>query len=282
MKDMQPEVRSVTFDDISMQYLHYPGGEKTIIFLHATGFLPWIWHPVARHLAGEYTVIAPYICDHRFAPHEEGLSWMLIADDFRRFCEKLEIAKPYFVGHSMGGTIIAITAGHHLYPVEKMVMIEPIFLPETIYEMGLTVDQHPLAAKAVRRKNFWSDREAAREYLRSKPLFRNWDGEMLEIYLSHGMVAGDDGGITLACHPHREAALFMGSVHFNPWPLLSAISCPTLVLEGETSENRQFIDLKKLSSLLTDGQYRQVQGAGHLIPMEKPAEIGSMIKEFFS
>jgi lipase len=280
MKSKEPSIRSVNIGDTSIEYLDYRGGEKTILFLHATGFLPWIWHPIARGFAGEYRVIAPYFCDHRNAHHEEGVDWMILADDLCTMCERLEIRNPLLVGHSMGATVCAIAQATRTISEEKMVLIEPIFLPEQVYEIDVTVDQHPLAAKALRRKNHWNDREEARQYLRSKPLFARWDDEMLELYLTYGIVSGEAGGLTLACPPTKEAALFMGSVRFNPWPLLSRIHCPTLVLEGEQSENRQFIDLPKLTSLIPCGQYSMVRGAGHLIPMERPVETADIIREF--
>ena len=94
------------------------------------------------------------------------------------------------------------------------------------------------------------------------------------------MKENDAGSLTLTCSPEREASLFMGSMQYDPWPLLPGISCPTLVLEGEESENRPFIDLKKAASLFQQGSYRCVQGAGHLIPMEKPIETAEIIEEF--
>ena len=88
-------------------------------------------------------------------------------------------------------------------------------------------------------------------------------------------------GLTLACSPRREAALFMCGLSYNPWPLLDKINSPTLVLEGEASENRTYIDLKKAASLMQNGTHKLVKDAGHLIPMEKPAETADIIKEFF-
>lgn len=84
-----------------------------------------------------------------------------------------------------------------------------------------------------------------------------------------------------ACSPQREASLFMGGMQYDPWPLLSKISCPILLLEGELSENRSYIDLKKASEAFPNGTYQLVHGAGHLIPMEKPKEVLEIIRGFF-
>jgi pimeloyl-ACP methyl ester carboxylesterase len=74
----------------------------------------------------------------------------------------------------------------------------------------------------------------------------------------------------------------MGGMQYDPWPMLPKVTCPTLVLEGEESENRAFIDLKKATSTFKQGTYRMVDGAGHLIPQEKPRESLEIIREFFS
>ena len=276
-----PEVLSHDIGDARIEYLHYPGDGPVVIMLHATGFLPWLWHPIARALSDRYRVLAPYFCDHRSAEPEEGLEWMLLAEDLCRLCKGLGLTAPFLVGHSMGATVMTL-AEATLGPVARgMILIEPIFLPGEIYAMGLTIDQHPLASRSIRRKNSWESAGEARAYLRSKALFANWDDEMLDLYIDYGMVPGETGGLSLACHPRREAALFMGSQKRDPWPLLPDISCPVMVMEGEVSENRHFIDLKKAASLFPSGTYRLVEGAGHLIPMEKPAEVTEIMRDFF-
>ncbi|MDP2838637.1 MAG: hypothetical protein Q8O11_01160, partial [Syntrophales bacterium] len=92
---------------------------------------------------------------------------------------------------------------------------------------------------------------------------------------------GEEGGLRLTCSPQRETALYMGGMQYDPWPLLSRISSPVLILEGEKSENRGFINLDRVRSLIPDCAYHLVGGAGHLIPMEQPREVTRLIREFF-
>lgn len=63
---------------------------------------------------------------------------------------------------------------------------------------------------------------------------------------------------------------------------MSKVTYPTLVVEGEASENRAFIDLKKATRIFAQGAYKQVIGAAHLIPQEKPGESLEIIRSFFS
>lgn len=73
----------------------------------------------------------------------------------------------------------------------------------------------------------------------------------------------------------------MGGNAKNPWPLLKNVECPVLVIEGEISDNKLFIDLKKAVSLFPDARYLEVKNAGHLIPMEQPETVAAIIEEFF-
>jgi lipase len=282
-KNLMPRVMKQDIGDAELSYLLYEGNGPTIVMLHATGFLPWLWHPIARELAPDWRIIAPYFCDHRESdPEKGGLSWLTIAQDLANLCKALGLDRPYLVGHSMGATVITMTNGTFGLDTRGLILFEPIFLPEDFYKMQITIDNHPLASKAIRRKDLWSDRQEVLAYLRSKVLFKNWDEEMLDLYITYGMKSLDAGGLQLACSPIREASLFMGGAHYNPWPLLSKIACPTLVIEGEQSENRAFIDLKKATRLFAQGSYQQVMGAGHLIPQEKPKESLEIIRRFFS
>jgi lipase len=280
---MMPEILSRDIGGVELQYLHYPGSGPTVILLHATGFQPWLWHPIARELAGDFRVIAPYFCDHRTAdPEDGGLSWLVLAGDLAALIERLAISGPLMVGHSMGATVASITEALAGPLASRMILIEPIFLPSAFYDLDITVEQHPLASKAIRRRNEWGDESEAREYLGGKNLFANWDREMLDLYLEYGMTRAGNGTLTLACQPRREAALFMGGKAQDPWALLAKISCPVLLVEGEKSENRVVVDLERAASLIPGAGLEVVAGAGHLVPMEKPREVTALIREFFA
>ena len=265
-----------------ISYLLYEGEGPPLVFLHATGFMPWLWHPLVRELAPAYRIIAPSLCDYRETdPESGGLSWATLAEDASRLCDALQFEKPFLVGHSMGAMVIVFANALYGLSAAGMVLIEPIFLPREFYRGPMRVEDHPLAAKAIKRTNYWRDRDEAMAYLRSRTLFQAWDAEMLELYVRHGMTPAENGGLRLACSPHREAALFMGGRKTDPWPLLPKISCPVLILEGEKSENRAFVDLDLASSLIPDCEHRVVKDAGHLIPMERPREVTGLIREFF-
>jgi hypothetical protein len=47
-----PQVKTQDIGDADLTYLDYDGQGPTIMMLHATGFLPWLWDATARALSG--------------------------------------------------------------------------------------------------------------------------------------------------------------------------------------------------------------------------------------
>ena len=279
---VKPVLMTQNVGDADLPYLLYDSHGPTLLLLHATGFLPWLWHPIARELSPSYKIIAPYICDYRKADAEKGgLHWMTVAKDIAALCDKTSIENPFLVGHSMGATVSAIACALHGVKARAMILIEPIFLREDFYRIHLTAEDHPLASKSLKRKNHWKNPLEAMGYLKSKSLFKNWTEEMLELYITHGMKERKRGGIELVCSPKTEAALFIGGVQYNIWPLLSKISCPVLIIEGGTSDSKNYIDMERTVALLPRASRIIVADAGHLIPMEQPSKIAAIIGDFF-
>ena len=278
----QPSALSMTVDDVALQYLLYNGNTPAIVLQHATGFLPWLWHPIARRLCPVHQVVAPYFCDHRPSDIEKGgLSWIKLAEDLFNLCSRLNLKKPVMVGHSMGATVMTLAEALFGPFAAGLVLFEPIFLPQDYYNLNAQLEDHPLAAKSIKRRNTWKDHAEAKAYLKTKKLFRFWDEEILDLYLAHGMVeAGAGRGLELTCPPTEEAALFLGGNLYDPWPMLADISCPVLICEGENSGNSDFFKFKKVADTVPRGSYRLIREAGHLIPMEKPEETFSIISRF--
>ena len=277
----QPETRTQDIGDVDLQYLHYKGQEPAIVLLHATGFLPWLWHPIAQQLNTSHRVIAPYFCDHRDSDLEKGgLGWLTLAEDLAILCQRLGLEKPLLVGHSMGATVMTFATALNGLDAAGLILIEPIFFPEHYYRLDAKVEDHPLAIKSLKRRNRWKTTSEVKAYLRTKPLFAKWQDEFLDLYIQHGTVKRNASGLELTCPPQKEAALFMGGMPYDPWPIIGKVPCPVLILEGEESGNRAFIDLAKAASRFRDGRLKTIPGAGHLIPMEKPAEVLGLIQGF--
>ena len=63
----------------------------------------------------------------------------------------------------MGATVLMIANALHGLPAAGMVLIEPILLPSEFYRGPMRVDEHPFAARAIKRTNYWMDRDGRPE-----------------------------------------------------------------------------------------------------------------------
>jgi lipase len=277
-----PPLKRQDVGGAQLPYLYYEGDASPMLFVHATGFLPWLWHPIIESLTPHHEAWVPYICNYRDCDPESGLGWDVIARDIISLSVTQNIANHLAVGHSMGATVLTIASALFGMQPRAMILFEPIFLPEEIYSIDMKVKDHPLASQSIKRKDTWQDEKSALEYLKSKSLFAGWDAQMLEFYVKYGMQKQQEGDLKLTCSPRNEAALFMGGNSTNPWPLLKKLTCPVLVVEGGKSTNKEFIDLHKAVSWLPSGKYLSVPDAGHLIPMQKPQEVAKIIKDFLT
>lgn len=276
-----PETRSQDIGDVALQYLLYAGDEPTIVLQHATGFLPWLWHPIARQLADAHRVIAPYFCDHRDAGLDSGgMAWMTLAEDLAGLSRYLQLKAPVLVGHSMGATVMTFAEAVYGLGAAGLILIEPIFFPEDYYNTRGNVEDFPIVSRSLKRRNRWKDAADVKSYLKSKPLFADWKEEFLDLYIEYGTVKRKNFGLELTCSPQKEAAIFMGGVARNPWPLLHRVGCPVLVLEGSKSDVGRIINFADVASHFRNGRFQRIADAGHLIPMEKPKEILAIISDF--
>lgn len=222
-----------------------------------------------------------YFCDHRESDLQKGgLGWLTLAEDLTILCHQLNLDKPLLVGHSMGATVITFAEAVNGLGASGLILIEPIFLPEHYYQVNASVEDNPLAVQSLKRRNQWKSTSEVKAYLKSKPLFANWQDEFLDLYIQHGTTKRESFGLELTCPPQKEAALFMGGMPFDPWPVIPQVQCPVLILEGEESGNSAFIDLALAASRFKDGRLETIAGAGHLVPMEKPAEVLAAIQRF--
>src|SRR5208337_2257477 len=77
-----PELKMQDVGGAELPYLYYEGEAPQILFAHATGFLPWLWHPIIEEIVTPNQAWVPYICNYRECdPEKGGLAWGIIAED---------------------------------------------------------------------------------------------------------------------------------------------------------------------------------------------------------
>ena len=274
----------------TLSYLELGCG-KAAHFLHGNGFCAGAYLPFLNLLSRDLRITAPDIRGHGDSIHNGRpvfIKWPEFAEDARRIITTAMNPPVIGIGHSLGGVITYMTAA--LYPdlFSKIVLIDPVILPQDylfslfiLRSFGLT-NRLPLVRGAKRRKHtFTSQDEALSRFSKGKGAFRNWRHPFIKAYVDWGFKNAGNGNITLKCNPQNEARVYE-SVPLNLWSYASRIHVPTLFIRGEKSDNFPEKAMKRLMKLMPNANFFTFPKVGHFIPMEIPDELSTIVLEFIT
>jgi pimeloyl-ACP methyl ester carboxylesterase len=140
---------------------------------------------------------------------------------------------------------------------------------------------NPMSAGARRRRSMWPSREAMFASLRGKMPFEAWEEEFVRLYCDHGVADRADGQVELLCPGEIEAQIYAYGPLTDGFKLLERLAAPTLVVRGANSPAFDPKSATEAIRRLPAGTLRTVEGGGHFVAMERSAEVGDAIAEFF-
>ena len=276
-----PESSFVEANGLRLHYLAWGDpGARPVVLNHATGFLAWLWEPVAKPLvAAGYRVLAYDARGHGDSDKppatDANYNWHLCVDDLRGFLDALELRGVPFVGHSFGGATGLFLAGTRPEYLSRIVAIEPIVMPG-----GFTPDatrRDEMAAGARRRRHVFGSAEEMIEQYRSRPAFAKWTDETLWLYVEHGTNRREDGSLELKCSGKIEGSMFANSGSLPVWEVLPQIEAPVLVMHGEDTEGLLTTVAEAVANRVPQGTVQTISDAGHLAPMERPEAVAAAV-----
>ncbi len=259
-----------------------------IVFLHATGFNAHAYRAMLAPLGQRYHVLALDFRGHgrttlparRFA----YASWACHRDDVIAILEQSASAPVTLTGHSLGGTVALLAAAERPDLIASLALIDPVILPPRaaaamhapLAPLLMRWNFH-LARNAAKRRAHFADRESAVAAFTGRGVFKAFTREMIEDYVADGLIEDGHGAMKLACAPAYEAATF--SAHRNrPWRALKAVSQPLVILRAEKRSTLPAAAIKRIAALQPHARIATVEGAGHMLPMERPDRVRAAIE----
>jgi len=270
----------------NLSYLDSGGSRPPLHFFHANGFPVSMYLPFMGELAGDFRVLGLNLRG------QDGLSagiesWHRLSFDLIGFLEEMEAGPVIGVGYSIGAVATLLAAARRPDLFSKIVLLDPGLLPRRyIFLLRLLKivgrkNAFPLAQRARRRRNGWADRQEALDYFREKSLFINWEDAYLRAYVTYGLKPDAHGRIVLVCPPEAEARGFE-NYPTDIWSWPRNVSVPTLIVRGEYTDALPPGCYERFCRICTPARGKVLKGAGHFIPMEKPAETLQVIRDFCS
>jgi len=267
-----------------MQHIpfHDFGGSGPIIhFAHPNGFSAECFHRFASELTPKFKVIGmnarPLWAGSNPA---ELTNWQLLADDLIIFLDKHKLSGVVGAGISLGGVTTMYAALKRPDLFSKLILIEPVFLPRRIIWgsrmlPASIMDKRSPAGIAKKRQDHWPNRQVVFDRWRAKRAFKRYPDETLWDYVNHGLIEQEDGSVRLAYPKAWEAKIY--STPPSVWNKIGRISHPTLGFRGSRTNVLSKAKWKRWQELQPSGTFIEIDGVGHMIPMEDYAGLASHI-----
>jgi pimeloyl-ACP methyl ester carboxylesterase len=272
---------------------HHFGGDPSAPLLHiahANGFPPTAYAPLAAPLIHAYRAVGLITRPLWSARIPRGFhTWHLLADDLIAGLETVAAEPIVGVGHSLGGVTTLLAAVKRPDLFRAVALLDPVLLPPlwlwfTRWMRRLPIPwRPPLVRRALRRRRTWPSSEAAYAYFREKPFFAGWPDPALRAYVKSGTRPATEGGVTLAYSPEWEAHLFE-SVPADVWRFVPRLSpaLPALFVRGERSDTFRPGVQARVARQHPRARMAAVPGAGHMFPLQRPAETAALVHSFLS
>lgn len=266
-----------------------PEAPPDIVFLHATGFNARTYASMLAPLGERFPLWALDARGHghtTLAPKIFGYtSWRRHRDDVIAVLEKNAAHPVTLAGHSMGAIVSLLVAARRPDLVAGLALIEPVIMPAALYalfELPLSplIQRRlfPLARAALRRRAHFASREEALEGFIGRGVFKTFPPEAVEDYVADGLIEDEKrGGFKLACTPLFEAATYCAQRH-DPWAAFRRVNQPLVLLRGEHRSTVQAATAHRLAALKPEARIALVEGASHMLPIERPDRARAAIE----
>ena len=237
-----------------------------LVFLHGIGGTARVWRGQLDAFGDRYRAIALDMPGYGGSAPLQEVSIPALAGALKEFLQQVGAVKPILVGHSIGGMI-----------VQQLLVHDPI-----IAEYVVLAQTSPAFGRP--------DGDWQKEFLDARlgPLDRGETMASLAPKVVADLIGdhADPDGIELACAcmasvpaaSYRAAMTSM--LGFDLRKSLGQISVPTLLIAGTKDKNAPAPMVKKMASFIPNATYVELEGVGHLVALEQPAEFNAVLDDF--
>lgn len=237
-----------------------------LVFLHGIGGAARAWRGQLETFGDRYRSLAWDMPGYGGSAPLPAVTIAALADALREFLQQAGATKPILVGHSIGGMI-----------VQQLLATNP-----DIAGAVVLAQTSPAFGKP--------DGDWQKSFLDARlgPLDRGETMASLAPALVKELV-GDDpdaGGMVLArdCMASVPEATYRATMlalmGFDQRNALGNIAVPTLVLSGSKDKNAPAPMMAKMASYIPAAEYVELEGAGHLVNLERPGAFNAALDQF--
>ncbi|OYR23323.1 alpha/beta fold hydrolase [Brucella thiophenivorans] len=279
---MKPDVFSVPMSDgaeIVIRHYARPGALRLYI-THGNGFAVDGYRIFWEPLLDDYDVVLFDMRNHgrNVATGADGHNYGQFALDITSIHEgvvgRIGAARSVGIFHSMSARSAMKNAVQFGSPFDALVLFDPPSVPPRghhLYEPMREFELKLIAWAADRQDRFASIDELEAQYSEARASAR-WQPQARRDMAEAVLRPLGEGGFELSCRRELESAIYLGALTLDLWPAASELGVPTLLVGADPSRAKGPPTGPANEALAQEGcyEYHGVEGAGHLLQIEKP------------
>lgn len=242
------------------------GSGDPILFVHGFPLSRRLWHHAPALLSEKYTLVMPDLRGMGQSEATESATMTDYADDLAAILDATAPQKPAIVvGLSMGGYVAFEFFRRHGAKVRALVLADTKAEPDTV---EAAKGRHDTAEKVLREGS-----GVVADAMTPKLFAKSTSTAVVEEWRAI-MAATKPVGVA--------AALNAMASRPDSVPTLAQIKVPTLVIVGEEDAITPPANARTIHTGIEGAQLKTLPDAGHMPPVEKPAEFFGAISRFLS
>ena len=272
-----PVDRFVEVNGLRLHYLDWGGSsENLLLLLHGISGNCHAWDDFASRVRQDFHVLSLDQRGHGDSDHaREGYPVTAFGSDIYEFARVLGVKRFDLVGVSLGARNAMPFAADHSDLLKHLVFVD--FGPQ-IERAGA---KKVLTGVVQRPLGFRSREEAKDYFVQANP---NRSQEDIERSISHSLRLNWADKLVWKHDP--ELFWITGSAGAREVPLLwdscARITCPTLIMRGETSNILGPDTMDKMVTVMPNAKSVEIPRAGHSVHVDQPDEFERVVREFLT
>jgi len=262
-----------TVNGLRLHYLDWgTAGKPPMILLHGGSAYAHWWDCIAPAFVSAFHVVVPDQRGHGESDHTEPPAYGTrhYVADLRQFVTTLGLHKPVLIGHSMGGHNSLIYGTQYAHDLAALILVDT----PASYSEGATRFLAKLGAQSARE--FSSLAEAVGTF-RLMPRETLTSEDRLRTLAAYAFTQLPSGKWTAKMD---RRTLFREPIDGRP--LLSQITCPTLIVRAEHSPVLSSNKLSTIMVSLPNGRWVEVKDCYHHIMLDNPTGLIQAVQRFLA
>ena len=261
------ESNSIQSNGIRLHYWRTNSkGKPVMILAHGITDYGLNWADFAATFEDDFDIIMYDARGHGFSEKPDG-PYTLEAhmQDLVGLIQALDIQKPILVGHSMGGSVVALTAA--TYPdLPAAIILEDPPMEEALEKLNVDILQD------------WKQWVTTMTHTPKSKLMK---GARTQYHPGWTEFEYDHWAESKRLVSPNVIDILKGDGFGNPREIFSKIAAPTLILKADAEEEFRKRHLEA-AGLLPNGRLIHIDGANHVIRNDKPEAVEKEVRAFLS